>query len=195
MPSRRGDGFSQKATPRKTKPKLLDFDGLLAYAGRALTVRAQTTSELREKLRRKAAERSDVERVLRHLRQIGYLNDHSFAESFATWRRDHQGLGKTRVLRDLLARRVAPELAKQAAEAAYSGSDEIAMIERFLERKYRGKDLGALLARENPDHARQLSSAYRKLRLAGFSSGNSIQVLKRYAAEAEMLEESEGAEA
>jgi hypothetical protein len=33
-----------------------------------------------------------------------------------------------------------------------------------------------------------LASAHRKLRLAGFSSGNAIRVLKRHAAEAEKLE-------
>jgi hypothetical protein len=36
---------------------------------------------------------------------------------------------------------------------------------------------------------KHLASAYRKLRLAGFSSGNSIRVLKCHAAEAEKLEE------
>jgi hypothetical protein len=35
---------------------------------------------------------------------------------------------------------------------------------------------------------KHLASAYRKLRLGGFSSGNSIRVLKRYAAEADRLE-------
>jgi len=34
-----------------------------------------------------------------------------------------------------------------------------------------------------------LASAFRKLRGAGFSAGNSIRVLKRYAADAERLEE------
>jgi regulatory protein len=58
------------------------------------------------------------------------------------------------------------------------------MIERFLARKYRGKDLGALLKEQ-----KNLASAYRKLRQAGFSTGPSIRVLKRYAAEAERLEE------
>ena len=64
------------------------------------------------------------------------------------------------------------------------GSTRSPMIEQFLERKYRGKDLGALLQEE-----KNLASAFRKLRLAGFSAGNSIRVLKRYAAEADRLEE------
>jgi regulatory protein len=151
-----------------------------------LSARALTISELREKLKRRAADPSDIDPVLAQLKEAGYLNDQRFAETYASWRRDDGGFGKTRVLRDLMARRVAPAVAKQAAEAAYKGSDEVAMIEAFLARKYRGKDLGALLQEQ-----KNLASAYRKLRTSGFSTGNSVRVLKRYAEQAELLEESE----
>lgn len=156
----------------------------MTYAARTLGSRAQTISELRTKLIRRAARREDVDEVLSRLKESGYLNDKRFAESFANWRCENQGLGKTRVMRDLMARRVAPGLAIQAVDAAYRDTDEIAMIENFLARKYRGKNLGALLSEE-----KYLAAAYRKLRGAGFSAGNSIRVLKRYAAEAERLEE------
>ena len=158
----------------------------MAYAARTLAARAQTVAEMREKLKRRAARREDVEDVLARLKEAGYLNDKRLADSFANWRRENEGLGKSRVLRDLMARRVAPSVAKQAAETAYQGADETEMIERFLARKYRGKDLGALLAEE-----KHLASAYRRLRTAGFSPGNSIRVLKRYAAEAERLHDME----
>ncbi len=174
MPS----GSARKA-PRKPKP--LDLEGLTAYAARVLAGRAQSISELRDKLRRRAAERDDVDTVIAHLKGLGYVNDQRFAESFANWRRDHEGQGRTRVLRDLLARRVAPAVAQQASEKAFEGSDEVAMIEQFLARKYRGKNLGALLQEE-----KHLASAYRRLRMAGFSTGNSIRVLKRHAAAEQM---------
>ena len=173
--------------PRAPKP--LDLEGLMNYAARALAYRAQTISELREKLKRRAARQEDVDEALRRLKDSGFLNDKSFAESFAAWRRENEGFGKARVLRDLMARRVAPALARQTADAAYRQVDEIALIEKFLERKFRGKNLGALLAEE-----KNLASAYRKLRGAGFSAGNAIRVLKRYASEAERLEEMESPE-
>jgi len=168
----------------RKSPQPLDVNGLMAYAARTLASRAQTISELREKLRRRAARREDVDEVLSRLKEAGYLNDQRFAESFASWRRDNIGIGKTRVLRDLMARRIAPAVAKKATDAAYKEADEIGMIENFLARKYRGKDLGALLGEE-----KHLASAFRKLRGAGFGPANSIRVLKRYAAEAERLEE------
>jgi regulatory protein len=172
--------------PQRKKPQPLDVEGLLAYSARILTSRAQTISELRQKLTRRAADRNDVDEALRRLKDNGYLNDQRFAESFANWRRDSEGLGKTRVVRDLLARRVAPEVAKKAAETAYSSTDEIAMIEQYLKRKFRGKDLGAWFREE-----KHLAAGFRRLRTAGFSAGNSIKVLKRYAAHAERLEEME----
>ena len=158
----------------------------MAFAAQSLSARALSISELREKLKRRALEASDVDEVLARLKESGYLNDKRFADSYAGWRRDDGGFGKTRVMRDLMARRVAPAVAKQAAEAAFEGADEVAMIEKFLARKYRGKDLGALLQEE-----KNLASAYRKLRTSGFSTGNSVRVLKRYAAQAELLEDTE----
>ncbi len=154
------------------------------YAARALSARAYTVSELKTRLKRRAARQEDIETVLARLKEAGVVNDRRFAGSFAEWRRESQGLGKTRVLRDLMARRVAPAVAKEAVDTAFEGVDEIAMIVAFLARKYRGKDLGALLQEQ-----KQLASAFRKLRAAGFSTGNSIRVLKRYAAEAERLED------
>lgn len=174
--------------PRSVR-KPLDADGLMAYAARTLGARAQSLSEMREKLKRRAARSEDVDEVLARLKRAGYLNDQRFAESFANWRRENAGFGKTRVVRDLMARRVAPAVARTATDAAYVESDETAMIEQFLARKYRGKNLNSLLTED-----KHLAAAYRKLRGAGFSGGNSIRVLKRYAAEADRLEELEATE-
>ena len=86
--------------------------------------------------------------VLDRLKRSGFLDDRRLAASFASWRLETQGQGKSRVMRDLMARRVAPELARAATETAYHDVDEVALIENFLSRKYRGKDLPALLGEE-----------------------------------------------
>jgi regulatory protein len=174
---------------RPRSPKLLDREGLMNYAARALTTRALSLNELRDRLKRRASRQEDVVDVIARLKEAGFLNDRKLAEGFASWRRENQGLGKARVMSDLMARRIAPAVAKQAVETAYSGVDEVALIESFLARKYRGKNLGELLGEQ-----KHLASAFRRLRGAGFSAGNSIRVLKRYAAEAERLEEMEETE-
>jgi regulatory protein len=165
------------------KPKLLQPDQLLNLALRALGGRAYSTGELREKLRKRAARAEDVDVVLAKLKQNGYLDDRRFAEHYAAARLENEGFGKMRVLRDLRQRRVAGNLAEQVAERTYKDTDETKLIEDFLKRKYRGKQLGAFLAEE-----KNLAGAYRRLRYAGFSSGASIRVLKRFAEEPEVLD-------
>lgn len=171
------------------KPKRLEAAALAEYALRALSGRAHSISELREKLRRRAERAGDVEELLARLKRQGYLDDRKFAESFAAFRLGNEGFGRLRVLRDLRQKRVAPAVAEQAVGATYLEVDELRLIESFLERKYRRIDLKTYLA-----EPRHLASAYRKLRLAGFSSGNVIRALKRHSVEAESLESLEPAD-
>lgn len=175
----------------KRPPQSLDREALLNVALRALGARAHSSGELKEKLRRRAQNSADVDAVLANLKDAGYLNDRRFAENYASARLQNQGLGKMRVLRDLRQRRVAPKLAEQVTEQTYRGSNEAELIEEFLRRKYRGKDLAAFLSEE-----KNLAAAFRRLRYAGFSAGQSIRVLKRFAKEPEVLDglEEEGEE-
>jgi regulatory protein len=165
------------------RPRRLGAEALWQYALRALSGRAHSTSELREKLRRRAERAEDVDPVVSRLKQYGYLNDRQFAAGYASARLENRGFGKSRVLRDLRLRRVAPKVAEQAVREAYRDTDEVLLVENFLLRKYRKMSLGSFLA-----EPKNLASAYRKLRLAGFTSGNVLRVLKRYAKEPEQLD-------
>jgi regulatory protein len=174
----------------KAPPQPLDRDKLLNVALRALGARAHSTGELREKLRRRARNEEDVEAVLAKIKEAGYLNDRRFAESYAATRLEDQGLGKMRVLRDLRQKRVAPELARQVTEKTYAETNEADLIEEFLRRKYRGKKLGEFLSEQ-----KNLAAAFRRLRYAGFSAGQSIRVLKRFSNQADGAETLDALEA
>jgi regulatory protein len=167
-------------------PRVLDADKLWDYALKALGGRALSAGEVRDRLRRRAANTQDVDAVMSRLREYGVLDDKQMAESYATARLENRGFGQQRVLRDLQQRRVAPALARTAVEQAFAGTDETALIEAFLARKYRGKNLGEYLTEK-----KHLASVFRRLRYAGFKSGPSIAVLKRYASQAEELPEDE----
>jgi regulatory protein len=171
-------------------PRKLAADELWEYALRTLSRRALSAAELRTRLNRRAINHADIPDIIQRLQESRLLDDERFAESFAHSRRDVQGLGRMRTLRDLQARRVQPSLAQQAVEEAYRESDETQLIEAFLERKYRGKHLPTLLS-----DPRELAAAYRKLRYAGFSSSRSIQALKRHSTQADELEGMEDGEA
>ena len=165
------------------KVKQLDPEALVNYALRLLGGRAYSTGELREKLRRRAEHPESVDGVLSKLKGMGYLDDRRFAENYAAARLENEGFGKMRVLRDLRQRRVAPNLAEQVTERTFQSTDETELIEAFLKRKFRGKQLSTFLKDE-----KNLAAAFRRLRYAGFSAGASIRVLKRYASQAEELE-------
>ncbi|MEO7144053.1 MAG: regulatory protein RecX [Bryobacteraceae bacterium] len=163
--------------------KPLTAEKLMEYALRLLGGRALSIGELRDKLGRRAEKPDDIDPVLARMKELGYLNDVRFADAYAAARLENQGFGRMRVLRDLRQRRVAPVVAERAVEQVFQDTDEAALIEEFLRRKFRGTDLPRAMKDE-----KKLASAYRRLRYAGFSSGASIRVLKRYAARAEELE-------
>jgi regulatory protein len=118
----------------KRAPKKLDVDGLWSYSLKLLGGRALSTGEVRQKLIIRAEKEADVEFTISKLRDYGYLNDTRFAESYAALRRDDQGFGRMRVLRDLRQRRVAPNVAGDAVQQAFESTDEIQQIEAYLER-------------------------------------------------------------
>jgi regulatory protein len=165
-------------------PKLLDSEGLWAYSLKALGARAHSISELRTKLKRRAECAEDIDGVVGKLREYGFLDDNRLAETYAAARRDNQGLGRRRVQQDLRKRRISPVTVDKAVDQAYSGVDESEMVEQFLQRKFRGKNLSEFLK-----EAKNMASAFRRLTYAGFSSGASIRVLKRYTSRAEELED------
>jgi regulatory protein len=157
------------------------------YALRLLGGRAYSMGELREKMRPRAEQAESIDAVIAKLKESGYVDDKKFAENYAAARLENEGFGKMRVLRELRQRRVAPKLAEQVTERTFKSTDETELVEAFLKRKYRGKELGPFLK-----EPKNLAAAYRRLRYAGFSSGASIRVLKRYASQAEELEDLEG---
>ena len=167
-------------------PRRLDAEELWEYALKTLAGRAHSTGELRQKLRARALQAADVESTLSRLKEYQYLDDRRFAESFAAARLENQQLGRTRVLRDLRQRRVAPAVAERTVRKVYHDVDETALIEDFIRRKFRAASREGLFQDD-----KELAAAYRKLLRAGFGSGNILRVLKRFATDPDLLDQFE----
>src|SRR5207253_4105470 len=103
--------------------------------------------------------------------------------SFAVARLENQKLGRNRVLRDLRERRVAPAMAQRTVAKVYEQVDETTLIENYVRRHYRMASRDGLF-----QDKKDLASAYRRLLRAGFSSGNIVQVLKRFARDPDLLD-------
>jgi SOS response regulatory protein OraA/RecX len=138
---------------------------------------------MREKLGRRAERAEDVDGVLARLKESKYLDDRQFAESYAAARLSNERFGRTRVLQDLRHRRVAPTLAEKTVQAVYRDVDESALIEEWIRRKYRTNPREGLFQED-----KDLASAYRRLLRAGFRTGEIVRVLKKFAANPELLD-------
>jgi regulatory protein len=167
---------------RRAPPKL-GPEALWEYALRILAHRPYSSAEIQQKLSRRSDSSAGLTAVLNKLREYGLADDAKFSETFASARLQNQNFGSMRVLRELRAKRVASGVAQKAIEKTFAGVDEAELARRFLERKFRGKNLAELLKDKQ-----QLASAYRRLRTAGFSGGAAFKVLKSYS---KVLEEFE----
>jgi regulatory protein len=74
-------------------------------------------------------------------------------------------------------------IAEGAVEQVYDGQDETALIEAYIRRRYRNADREKLFQED-----KDLASAFRRLRLAGFQASKIIPVLKLFAAHPEKLD-------
>ena len=167
----------------KAKPKKLESAALWEYALRVLDRRAHSSSELKKKLSLRAASTEALHDCMTKLAEYGLLDDKRFAETYAAARLEAQGFGAGRVLRDLRARNIPQGLAENTVRQVYADTQETELIARYLERKFRGKNLSQYLSED-----KHLASAYRRLRTAGFGSAAAIRVLKQFAAKASDLE-------
>jgi regulatory protein len=169
--------------PTRKAPKLEATD-LYEYAVRVLSVRTYSAEALRTKLKNRALRTTDVDAAIERLVEVGYLDDSRFAESFARYKVEGAGLGRTRVLSDLRGQRIPQKIAEQAVEQIYEGKNEADLIDAYIERR-----LPDLRAGVPVEDQKVLVRSYNRLRRAGFSSGGAWAAIKRRAAQPELLEE------
>ena len=133
-------------------PKRVDGQALQHYAAMLVAQRAMSSGEMRQKLRLKALNPEDIEVVLAKLTEYGALNDTRYAEAYASARKENQGFGQQRVLRDLNKKRISSEMAKEAVATTFSGTDEIALVEATPE-EYREHGRFKIAAHGRPSWA------------------------------------------
>ncbi len=109
---------------------------LFAKAVKLLAARPRSESEIRDRLSALAGE-SAVEACVLRLRELGFINDARFAVSYANHRTSTKLVGRSRVARELAAKRVSRPVIDAALDAVFSGLDEQALIDRAIEKRLR----------------------------------------------------------
>jgi regulatory protein len=141
---------------------------------KALGRQMRTEAELR-RLMEKRAEPGEhgeaaVQAVLARLKGHGYLNDRSFAETYARLRRQNEKLGERRVRNDLQQKGVRAEVIEEAVGARYGETNEDALAREFLSRKRIPK----------PESPKDTARVVRRLMTAGFATGTIYKILRRW---------------
>ena len=159
----------------------LDERGLFDYAVKALGRRMRTEAELRRTLVGRAAEgesgEAAVNEVVRRLKEMHYLNDAAFAETYARLRHENDKFGARRVRRDLEQKGIRSGLIAETVEARYAGADEEKLAREHLERRGVTK----------PKDEREMARVARRLVAAGFSTGTIYKILRQWDAPDETL--------
>src|ERR1700678_3935882 len=111
----------------KKQPDPLDEAALHDYAVKTLGRRMRSEAELRRlmqaKVERDETGAAKIAAVIHRLKEYGYLNDASFAETYARLRQENEKLGQRRVRQALGQKGVAAGIVNEAVEARYGQID------------------------------------------------------------------------
>jgi len=157
----------------RTKP-FLNETGLYDYAVKALGRTMRTEAELRRLMRSRVAPGEPGEAVIAavvvRLKEQRYLDDQSFAETYARLRQENEKLGSRGVRRKLAQKGVPAHIANEAVDARYGDTDEEALARKHLEQKRIAK----------PTNEKETARVMRRLVAAGFSTGVIYKILRQW---------------
>lgn len=172
----------------KVKPRLNERE-LYEYSVKALGRHMRTEVELRRLMQRRAEfgepGEAAITAVVARLKEQRYLDDQSYAETYARLRQQNDKLGARRVRNDLQQKGVKADLIQSTVEARYGEMDEETLARQHLERKRIKK----------PENERETARVVRRLVGAGFKTGTIFKILRTWDVPEETLAAVESMEA
>ena len=162
--------------PRKpAKPRAyLNEAGLYEYAIRSLARSMRTEADLRRLMETRVEPGEPgaaiIATVVARLKQQKYLDDQSFAETYARLRQQNEKLGVRRVRQNLQQKGVGAKLIADTLESRYANVDEEALARQHLERKRIRK----------PENEKETARVLRRLVAAGFSTSVIYKILRQW---------------
>jgi regulatory protein len=161
-------GRSHKPRPPLNEPGL--YDHALRTLGRAMRTEAELRRLLHQRTEPGPTGEAAVASVLTRLKENGYLNDQSFAETYARLRHDNEKLGQRNVRQKLQQKGIATPIINDTLEARYASTDEESLARQHLERKRIRK----------PANEKETARVMRRLVAAGFSTGIIYKILRQW---------------
>jgi regulatory protein len=107
-------------------------------AAKLLAARQRSVAELRERLLAgRGATNTNVEEVIARLREYGYLDDTKFAQSYASLRLRERPIGRRRLERDLLVKKIDKQTASTTLDEIFAATPEEELINRAIAKRVR----------------------------------------------------------
>jgi regulatory protein len=157
----------------KVRPRLNERE-LYEYAVKALGRHMRTEVELRRLMQQRAefGEQGEatIAAVVARLKEQRYLDDQSYAETYARLRQQNDKLGARRVRNDLAQKGLKSALIEETVGARYGETDEETLARQHLERKRIKK----------PENERETARVVRRLVGAGFTTGVIFKILQQW---------------
>lgn len=114
------------------------YEKTLNLAFKMVGRRSRTVAQLRQKLEEKSGASNEIiERVIKRLLELGYLDDENFAYQFATNKLNIKALGRNRLERSLKEKKVPDDIAKKALNEVFAEQDEEELCENALSKYLR----------------------------------------------------------
>ena len=166
----------------RAKTKLMDEASLHEYAVGALGRRMRSVAEMRRLLRNRVEIDTElgqalVDLVIVRLKDLGYLNDTSYATAFSSYRRDNEKFGRRRIETDLKMRGVHGEVIEKTVGEVFEEVNDEKQAREYLRRKRIKK----------PEDQKQAARIFRGLMRAGFGPKTIFTILKKWDVEEEVL--------
>jgi regulatory protein len=139
------------------KQEIETVNSVKQQAYRLLAYRSQTSSELRDRLRRRGYTATIIEEVLRQLASDGYIDDRKIGLDWARYRLQGTPLGHRRLSWELQRRGVPSELVEEILREVYRDFDEMTLAEQVVRKRLGSKELPRS-PRERQRYARYLFS-------------------------------------
>lgn len=112
------------------------------HAMKLLAAKSRSIAELRERLlERPQTNESVVDAVIERLREYGYLDDERYALGYVSLKIRQRSVGRARLERDLLFRKVSSEVAAAALDQVFMETSEAELLDRAIEKRVRLRGL------------------------------------------------------
>lgn len=120
------------------KPGDREAEKVTAAALKLLAARPRTEMQLRERLMQKPwANRRLIDDCIRRLKEMGYVDDGRFAESYASHRLSMRPIGRARLARELALKKVDRTTINRALDQAFGETGEDGLIDRAIQKRIR----------------------------------------------------------